>query len=617
MRFLKFIPLLALASLGFISKHEALYGAAAYRPFSSGTIVTSSIAAPSLVYTNESMRANNTDGGISGLVSFYFYSNTNPVSMNGPYGTTGGTNGDGLPTNYIYSVSGTATAPTTIDAGTPGLAGGGVANNWSFQVIVAKSGVPSLPSAPAKSFYPDGGFNYDWWVTQTGTGDGSGEAVPASINWLNTSANWGTTAGKINPGNTIHLMGTITTNIFARGSGTAAKPITFLFESNANINMPALPSTGAIYTGGNNYLTIDGGVNGLIQATDNGAESDFQTNSIGIYGLPTVGDITVKNLTLTNIFTRIQNDSDTSNPLGIYFYGAMTNMSVFNCHVANVNWAIVLNYAPGNSGNFQVYSNHISTINIGVYIGDGNDDAQINGVSVHHNDIRGFETWDNPANAYHHDGIFLASGNHNGNYMSNFWVFNNWVSGTASTHMTADITCQGYGVEFKGYLYNNILQRENSSGEGYIYLDGDTDILVANNTMYAAPGVSPDGIFLTRVTNCVSTNNIIAYCWPQSAYNMDVNTVNFQSDYNCVFSNKFKVGTTYYTPAAWIALGNDAHSSTNNPLLISPPSGDFNLNASSPARASGVDLTSYFTNDFTGYTRSAPWDMGAVKYTPE
>lgn len=53
----------------------------------------------------------------------------------------------------------------------------------------------------------------------------------------------------------------------------------------------------------------------------------------------------------------------------------------------------------------------------------------------------------------------------------------------------------------------------------------------------------------------------------------------------------------------------------SSPLFTNAALGDFRILDGSPVIGAGVDLSAVFTNDITGATRTAPWDMGAYKYT--
>jgi hypothetical protein len=51
-----------------------------------------------------------------------------------------------------------------------------------------------------------------------------------------------------------------------------------------------------------------------------------------------------------------------------------------------------------------------------------------------------------------------------------------------------------------------------------------------------------------------------------------------------------------------------------NPLFTDAASDDYTLQSNSPCRDSGANLSSIFTNDYAGNTRSVPFDIGAYEY---
>lgn len=53
-----------------------------------------------------------------------------------------------------------------------------------------------------------------------------------------------------------------------------------------------------------------------------------------------------------------------------------------------------------------------------------------------------------------------------------------------------------------------------------------------------------------------------------------------------------------------------------NPLFVDIANGNAGLQVGSPAIHAGVNLSSSFTTDFSGVTRTAPWDIGAYEYVP-
>jgi hypothetical protein len=117
----------------------------------------------------------------------------------------------------------------------------------------------------------------DWYVSQNGSGAQSGADSNdcQTIAWVsaftgNGPINWGSGPGQITAGDTIHLVGTISNMLSLMGSGTPGNPITVYFEPNAMFSAPTLPNNGRWIAGNVSNMVIDGGVNGVMQLTDNG-----------------------------------------------------------------------------------------------------------------------------------------------------------------------------------------------------------------------------------------------------------------------------------------------------------------------------------------------------------
>ncbi len=136
---------------------------------------------------------------------------------------------------------------------------------------------------------PPGG-SQDIYIAQSAAGGNTGAdcADALAYTFFNTSSNWASTytGGKISPGTTVHLCGTITgtntanTNILrTQGAGTSGSPITIHFETGAIVQSPAC--TGASGAGGciylnNAYITLMAGRTGR-----------WKTLRTGMRGTPT------------------------------------------------------------------------------------------------------------------------------------------------------------------------------------------------------------------------------------------------------------------------------------------------------------------------------------------
>jgi hypothetical protein len=282
------------------------------------------------------------------------------------------------------------------------------------------------------------------YISQGGAGNQSGAdaADAAPLSFLNTSANWGSGSSQINPGETITLIGTITNTITFYGSGlNAGQPTTLYFASNAMISAPTF-STGSIviYAGNLNNIVIDGGVNGLIQCTDNGTTSAYGNpegqsggngssnyNLTGIYG-EGVSNFTVRNLTISNLYNRLISSDDPA--VGSWtdraFDLAGNNVSISNCTIFNSQDGIAFGYGATATSNFLVISNYIMGFNHGVICAAGNAG---NGVApifynfiCRSNRIDGMDYYESTnssiGNAYHRDPIFMFNLAVNTNFLN-------------------------------------------------------------------------------------------------------------------------------------------------------------------------------------------------------
>src|SRR5215475_14695230 len=71
-------------------------------------------------------------------------------------------------------------------------------------------------------------FAENVYVSQSGAGDGSSCTSSRSASWFNSSANWANPkqTGKIGPGDTVFLCGTVTTSLALQNSGSTGSYVT-------------------------------------------------------------------------------------------------------------------------------------------------------------------------------------------------------------------------------------------------------------------------------------------------------------------------------------------------------------------------------------------------------
>ena len=212
----------------------------------------------------------------------------------------------GSPTGYGYqwqdcdssganctNVSGATSSSYTLVSGDAG---------HMVDVVVTASNSSGSASATASAVGPvssgGGGSTGNYFVGQAaqGTGSGSGSCSnAAAISTLSTATHW--TAG-----NVIGLCGTITSQITAHGSGTSGDPITVYWEPGASVSLPAAScSAQCISISGQNYITLDGGTNGVLTVPNNG---DQGSTNVGVRGVAVsnASNVTIKNLTIENLY---------------------------------------------------------------------------------------------------------------------------------------------------------------------------------------------------------------------------------------------------------------------------------------------------------------------------
>ena len=180
-------------------------------------------------------------------------------------------------------------------------------------------------------------------------------------------------------------------------------------------------------------------------------------------------------------------------------------------------------------------------------------------------------------------------------------IFNNYFQGCGNYPIYGDFF--GSGAHWR--IYNNVSRGKTTGGLplqhialGFENTSGSTldDVIIANNTIYDPANnlaISLGGGYSgNKVTNSYVVNNL--------CYNTDIQIV--QGSGGSVTSVNNYEGTSN------ISFKNTGES----------PAGDFRLNLpSSNAIDKGISpayLTSIFTTDADGYTRTGTWDIGAYEY---
>ena len=484
-------------------------------------------------------------------------------------------------------------------------------------------------------------FAAHFYIAQNAAGASSGAGCTDAyaVTWFNISGNWANPkqTGKIGPGDTVHLCGTISVALTVPISGSAGNPITIYWEPNSKLSAAALNGNW-ISAPNKSYLTFDGGQNGIIENTDCGSGASYggtynnQVNTSGIVNANPGGiNITVTNLTIQNLYVRTPYTMD-PNQYGVGLYLGGSNISIFNVIVRNAMTGMAFMLPNGGS---------MTTIDSSTVMGANHcyefalPSGNYSGITISNSVADGMDIWEqssvSPDLGFHRDGIFF----HTDYAISNVYLYNNrigpglnpksTVAGTAAIYFDNNVGgCPDYT---NLYVFNNlILLRSPLAWSGVIgssYIGGCSTTgggLVSNNTMVSNGGAN--NIDIVQANSSVYNN--ITYYAPGLNYvfgmaaqgwmggGADPRTENIKIDCNiytnaygflAYAANRSSFVCDAWTLAQWKNCTNgyfptwDVNSSTVDPIFVnSSPivgTGDYHLQAGSPAIAHGLNLASF------------------------
>jgi hypothetical protein len=478
--------------------------------------------------------------------------------------------------------------------------------------------------------------------SSTGSANGSACADAYAVSFFNSSSNWGTGSSEIGPGTTVHLCGTISTDLTAQGNGTSGSPITILFEPGATISQPVC--SGACLTISNrSYITVDGGTNGIIQNTANGSALAYQDASNGI-GADPCTNCTIKNVTIQNIYVH-SSDTDTSGNAGDTggIDASGSGLTIADNTIDNVRGGIYVNEddTPTDS-NLRFYGNNIYDSNYGFWFAFYNNagGSSLGPFYVYNNHIHDHANWDTTSDTFHHDGIMVySSGSPVTDVEGGMYIYNNRFDGTTGSDATADLFFPGTGdgseisADSNVYIFNNVFTHtDNAPGNGVLTLHSadirlwNNTIVDPNNNVNASLEMNYTGTFDLR-NNLFDSGNIQV-----DDFNTSTVKLSPVPDYDFFAnggSNAFVCDGYYPSPSGfskWQSCsGGDSHGTAYG--------GTFSLNSDdslptgSPAIGAGGNLTSTCSGqpnpglgalceDINGTPRpsSGAWDAGAYEH---
>lgn len=463
----------------------------------------------------------------------------------------------------------------------------------------------------------------DIYYAQAQAGDHGGGSC-ANAKAL-SALTWSGGAGSIDAGDTLHLCGTLTSNLVIGGSGSAGSVITVKFEDGAKFSKAYWgdASASAIYAAGKSYVRIDGGTNGKIEATANGSNLANQTASNGIY-LTGCTNIEITNMNIGPMYVR-SSASDTiprtANTYPIIILDTISGISVHNNVLHDGETGVAANFSSNQSGTFSIYNNTISHVSNGMtFFGHWQNAYTFSGtLNFYNNTVSIGNDWGGN-NAFHEDYFqtdmfYSTAANINvyNNYMGssevatptsmNSWVFMQTTSGGHHTNVN---------------IYNNILWLGpgGESANPFINIQADT-AYIYNNTVVGG-GNSGAGCLGVNIGTYHIKNNICK----ETGYSLAAFAAgaSIDSDYNDYYRAS---GLSFYDPygspnsgiitlAQWAQNhSGDSHSISTNPNLNS----NYSLPSGSVAIDKGTPLGSPYNVDYIGTSRpqGAAWDIGAYE----
>lgn len=487
----------------------------------------------------------------------------------------------------------------------------------------------------------------------------------AVYNWTN-DAQWGNNSPSV--GDTVNLLGTFNTNHTIAWSG-----VTFYFEPNTQFSNQTIPANSAFLTvSGQSNVIIDGGVNGLMQLTDNCSTGYTNINVSGVLASGCL-NLTVRNLTISNMYNRQTNTEPTLGafPDAYGIHGSGSGLLVSNCTLTGADTPIAWTF-DGVQSNMTVMNCVISNFNHGIALASSlADNSLFNNVTITHNTINTgdmYETADPTGSNFHRDPIFIfGQGGASAGWVTNITIAYNYIQ----AGFKPQVTVAGTSAIFVGdeinlvynRIYNNIVTNVPplnwSPGQGFIE-SGGSNVICVNNTLLSSGGINGyslggtniynynnleidgDGVFINNNVTTTNVNtqsyadalfmsNMLSGIW--SDYNIfsgSGNNQGFTHQVNSGYSsggwglleywNQFTNAPYYYTNGSNVWLGflsahADPHSTTNTVIVnaqftpVSPP-------------ISGTNLTLLLSSfgvlnpvDFNGnpYPAAGLWIIGAIQ----
>lgn len=471
---------------------------------------------------------------------------------------------------------------------------------------------------------------------------GGGSHSTNVVSFFNTSGNWANpkVGGKIGPGDTVYLCGTITGTVntseftIPAVSGSNGSPITILADSTLDLNSPAWSTNGAIICNGSSFITLDGGgTGGKIDNTADGTllANQIQSEAIVATNCP---NLIVQNWTITNVYIRQEdNTTDNTDSIGINITNGSTILVQRNT-LDHVRVGIGYTNVTGGATSAYEEAHDIFTFTeVPIVVATAATNSTINNVKIHDDDYGGGAyLWDSGSpNLYHHEALHFFS-QCAGCTITNVQAYNGYFhgiwsrdAGYGATHITAAYFFEQIGSGT--LIFNNVIDFTagtvlNEPANGAVFCKGGgsgSNVCTGYNNTFlnksdfgyciegGGGGSNSGHIFKNNIMN--NTDGI----------DMPTGSTIAATDFNDFYltTTWIQSGVSSGSLAAWkVATGFDSNSITTNPKNNS----DGTLQAGSPAISTGTNLTSLgitaLNSDKNGVARPsvAAWDMGCCQF---
>ena len=482
-------------------------------------------------------------------------------------------------------------------------------------------------------------FAADYYVAQTAAGSGNGTSCGNADALADLS--WGA-GNMVAPGDTLHLCGTLTSQLVLGASGTnnTTGRITIKFEDNAKFSAAYWGTTtdAAIYGTGKSYLLIDGGTNGIIECSANGTALANQQNASGIY-LTDATNVEIKKITAQTLYVRTANSADANYyGVAVYFNNSSSDISVHDCNLSDSGAGIYAEFGVGGQ-NLSFYNNTMDDFGQGVLVAARGAGATMSSLLIYNNNLHKSFTWSGNA-SIHTNGIHIFTDDGGAtSSLTGLRIYGNTITGVCGTNSTS------LGMFIESYsdantivaprIYNNVFAYDSNPGEGcgngVILMERPYQAVIANNTFYSPTAdFSNDislGFYDEQTEGNIVVNNLHenSFMPVQMALGTDAVDVCNYNAYPSSAGIRFNYGSyaqyvyTYPPSGGWKEVsGFDVNSiqaaSYINSTTYKLSVGSTAIGAGCSTNCGGVDLTAYFTTDKDGNTRTGTWDIGAMEY---